>query len=141
MSALKSSKAIRLVEQGAEFAQQLHIVLREFGHVGLGENFQQRDFKRRQRNRSIQAVAALLPLALHTGMTKQKSRHQIGFVAIGAGIVAVAREVAQQRLGHLGIEVGLHSQPQHGGSDGHVEELDPELHASRAWSGRRGCGR
>ena len=28
-------KAIRLVEQGAEFAQQLHMIFREYGYVGL----------------------------------------------------------------------------------------------------------
>ena len=132
-------KAIGLVEQGAEFAQQLHIVFREHGHVGLGQNFQQRNFKRRQRNRSIEAVAAPFPLPGYTRMTKQKGCDQIGLVAIGAGIVAMAREVAQQRLGDLGIKVGLYSQPQHGGSDRHVEQLDPEMHllegerTSAAW--------
>ena len=40
----------------------------------------------------------------------------------------MAREVTQKRLGDLGIEIGLYSQPQHGGRDRHVEELDPELH-------------
>jgi hypothetical protein len=50
------------------------------------------------------------------------------FVAIGARIVAVAREVAQQRFGNLGIKVGLHSKPQHGRSDRHVEKLDPKMH-------------
>src|SRR5260370_650679 len=113
-------EAVRLVEQGAEFAQQLHIGFREYGYVGLRQDFQQRDFKRRQRNRSIEAVATLLPLASHTGMAKQKGCDQIGFVTIGAGIVAVAREVAQQRLGDLGIKVGLHPKSQHGGTARHV---------------------
>ncbi len=121
-------EAVRLVEQGAEFAQQLHIGIREHRHIGLGQDFQQRNFKRRQRNRAIEAVAAPLPLAGHTGMAKQKGCDQIGLVAIGAGIVAVASEVAQQRLGNFGIEIGLHSQPQHGGSNRHVEQLDPEMH-------------
>src|ERR1019366_2654698 len=97
-------------------------------YVGLRQDFQQRDFKWRQRNRSIEAVPTLLPLASHTGMAKQKGCDQIGFVTIGAGIVAVAREVAQQRFGNLRIKVGLHSKSQHGGSDRHVEELNPELH-------------
>ncbi|MGA2965614.1 MAG: hypothetical protein ABSD64_05330 [Terriglobales bacterium] len=121
-------KAVRLVQQRAEFAQQLHIVLREYGHVGLGQDFQQRDFERRERDRSIQAIAALFPLASYSWMAKQKGRDQIGLVAIGAGIVAVAREETQQRLGHLGIKVRLHCKPQHGGSDRHIEKLDPELH-------------
>ncbi len=42
----------------------------------------------------------------------------------------MAREVAQQRLRNLGIKVGLHAKSQHGGSDCHVEELDPEVHLS-----------
>ena len=121
-------EAIRLVEQGAEFAQQLHVASGEHGYFRLGQNFQQRNFKRRQRNRAVEAIAAPLPLAGDPGMAKQKSCDQIGFVAIGAGIVAMAREVPQQRLGNLGIKVGLHSEPQHGGSDRHVEKLDPELH-------------
>ena len=121
-------EAICLIEQGAEFAQPLHIGIGEHGYVGLGQDFQQRNFKRRQRDGSIEAVAAPLPLASHTGMAKQKGCHQIGLVASGAGIVAVAREVAQQRLGNLGIKVGLHANSQHGGSDRHVEELDPAVH-------------
>ena len=40
----------------------------------------------------------------------------------------MAREVAQQRLGNLGIKVGLHANSQHGGSDRHVEALDPAVH-------------
>ena len=96
-------KAVRLLEQGAEFTQQLHVGFRQYGNVGLRQNFQQRNFKRRQRNRAIEAVAALLPLARHAGMAKQKCRNQIGLVAIGAGIVAMSCEVAQQRFGHLGI--------------------------------------
>ena len=71
-------KAIRLVEQGAKFAQQLHMIFWEYGHVGLRQDFQQRNFKRRQRNRSIEAVATLLPLASHTRMAKQKRCDQIG---------------------------------------------------------------
>ena len=35
-----------------------------------------------------------------------------------------------QRLGNLGIKIGLNAKSEHGGSDCHVEELDPEVHLS-----------
>src|SRR6266481_5892335 len=107
------------------------MIFREYGHVGLRQDFQQRNFKRRQRDRSIEAIAALFPLSSHARMAKQKGCDQIGLVTIGAGIVAMAREVAQQRLGNLGIEIGLNAKSEHGGSDCHVEELDPEVHLSK----------
>src|ERR1700674_4414799 len=46
----------------------------------------------------------------------------------------MAREVAQQGFGNLGIKVGLHPKSQHGGSNCHVEELDPEMHLSEGGS-------
>src|SRR6266403_1825294 len=104
------------------------MIFREYGHVGLRQDFQQRNFKRRQRDRSIEAIAALFPLSSHARMAKQKGCDQIGLVTIGAGIVAMAREVAQQRLSYLGIEIGFHSAPQHGGGYRHVEKLYPKLH-------------
>src|SRR6202158_6013893 len=42
----------------------------------------------------------------------------------------MAREVAQQGFRNLGIKIGLHPKSQHGGSDCHVEALDPEVHLS-----------
>src|ERR1700682_5890923 len=80
-------KAIRLVEQGAEFAQQLYMIFREYGNVGLRQDFQQRNLKRRQRNRSVEAIATLFPLSSDTRMAKQKGCDQIGLVTIGARIV------------------------------------------------------
>ena len=54
-------EAVGLIEQGAEFAQQLYVLLGKLGHVGLGQNLQQRNFKRRKRDRSIESVAAAAP--------------------------------------------------------------------------------
>src|ERR1700687_607289 len=42
----------------------------------------------------------------------------------------MAREVAQQGFRNLGIKIGLNAESQHGGSDCHVEQLDPEVHLS-----------
>ena len=61
-------------------------------------------------------------------MTEEEGGDEIGFVAVGGGIVAVARKIAQERLGTSGSRSELQTQPQHGGSDGHVEELNPEMH-------------
>jgi len=58
-------------------------------------------------------------------MAKQKGCDQIGLVTIGPGIVAVAREVAQQGFRNLGVKIGLHPKSQHGRSDCHVQQLDP----------------
>ncbi len=46
------------------------MIFREYGNVGLRQDFQQRDFKRRQRNRTVKPIAALLPLSSHTRMAK-----------------------------------------------------------------------
>ena len=61
-------------------------------------------------------------------MPKQKGCDQIGLVAIGARIVAMAREVAQQPFRNLGIKPRLYGQSQHGRSDCHVEQLNPQVH-------------
>jgi len=42
--------------------------------------------------------------------------------------VTMAREVTQQRLGNFRVKIRLHADPQHSGSNRHVEKLDPKLH-------------
>ena len=51
-------KAICLVEQRAEFTQVLYVLLGEFGHVGLRQDFDQRDFQRRKRRGAVQSIAS-----------------------------------------------------------------------------------
>ena len=50
------------------FPKQLHIAFGEHGHVRFGENFQQRNFKRRERYGTIKSITALLPLPRHAWM-------------------------------------------------------------------------
>src|SRR5271157_5785311 len=61
-------------------------------------------------------------------MPKQKGSDQIGLVAIGSRIIAVAREVAQQPFRNLRIKFRLYRQSQHGGRDRHVKQLNPQVH-------------
>ena len=62
-------------------------------------------------------------------MAVEESGDQIRFVAVGAGIVPVTRKVPQERLRDLGVKILMDPKSQHSRSDGHVQELDPEVHA------------
>src|ERR1700691_2737491 len=91
-------KTICLIKQRAEFTQQLHVLFRKRRNVRFREDFEQRNFKGRKRNRAVESVAAALPLSGNARMSIQKRGHEVSLVAIGGRVVAMAREVAQQGL-------------------------------------------
>ncbi len=88
-----------LFAQGIEVSQQLHVFFGQRGHVGIGENFDQGDFEGRKRQRSVQSIAVLLPLARDAGMAVKKSGNQVGFIAVDFAGLAAAHKIAKQSLG------------------------------------------
>src|ERR1017187_913544 len=91
-------EAIRLIEQRAEFAQQLNVLFWKHRNIRLGEDLEERNFKWRERNGPVQSIAAALPLARHARVTIEEGYDQIGLVAIGSGVVTMAREISQESL-------------------------------------------
>ena len=117
-----------LFPQGIESAQQLHMLLGQRGHVGIRKNFNQRNFKRRKRQRTIEAITTLLPLAGHTRMAVKERSDQVSLVTIHFTGRAAAHKVAQQSLGYFGVGVGSKRVAQHGRRDRHVEQVQPAIH-------------
>ena len=64
----------RLLLQRIEAAQHLYMLLGERGHVGVGKNFDQGNFKGRKRQRTIEPITAALPLSRDARMAIKKSR-------------------------------------------------------------------
>ena len=62
----------------------------------------------RKRQRAVKSVAALLPLSGNARMAVEKSRDQIGLVAIDVSRFAAAHEIAQQRF--RDFRIGVRSQ-------------------------------
>ena len=106
------------------------MLFREVRSFRFRQDFEQRNFERRQRQRAIKSVAAAFPLPGNTRMAKQERCDKVGLVAIRRGVVAVAGKVSEQGLGHFGIQVRSHAQPQDGWCYRHIEQLDPDFHVS-----------
>src|SRR5271163_2990608 len=75
----------------------------------------------------------LLPLSGNAGMAVQESGNKIGLVAIDFAGLAPADKIAEQGLGNFRIYVGSERLPQHGGRDGHVEHVQPAIHARESF--------
>ncbi len=118
-----------LLAQGIEVAQQLHVLFGKLWDIGIGKNFYERDFEWRQRQCSIESIALLLPLPLHTRMSVEKSRDQIGFVAVYVAWLAAAHKVAKQGFGNFGVRFRRQRLAQHGGGNRHIEHVQPAVHA------------
>src|SRR6266550_3700560 len=88
-------KTIGLVEQGTKLAQPLHVLFRKDRSVRFRQNLEERNLERRKRKRSIETVTASLPLPRNARMAEQKRSHEIGLVAVGGGIIAVAGKVSE----------------------------------------------
>jgi hypothetical protein len=122
-----------LFPQGIEVSQQLHMLFGQRGHVAIGKNFDQGNLERRERQRSVQPVAALLPLAGDTGMAVKKSCNEIGFVAVDFAGLAALYKVAKQSLGHFGIRVRSERLAHHRGRDGHIQQIQPAIHPGESF--------
>ena len=67
-------------------------------------------------------------------MAIQEGGDQVGLVAIGVGKVALAGVIAEQSFRDFGICVGGQALPDHGWSDGHVEQLQPAVHLAQGFA-------
>jgi len=75
----------------------------------------------------------LLPLSGDARMAVKERGDQIGLVAVDLAGFAPPYEVAQQALGDFRIGVGRQRLPQHGGRDGHIQQMQPAIHAGKGF--------
>ena len=118
-----------LLLQGIEAPQQLHMLLGQRGDIAVGQNFDQRNLEGRKRQRTIEPVAAALPLPGHARMAIKKCGHQVGLVAIYVAGIFLAGEIAQDGFGDFGIGFRRECPPQHGRRNGLIEQAQPAPHA------------
>src|SRR6267378_2379908 len=74
---IEVTKTANLFAQRVKAPQQLHVLFWQGRDIGVSQDFNQRNFERRERQRTIKAVAALLPLALDPRMAIKKSGDQV----------------------------------------------------------------
>ena len=91
--------------------------------------FDQGDFKRRQRQRTIQPVPALLPLPRHSRMTVEERRNEIGLVAVDVARFTASHKIPQQSLRHFRIRIRRQRLPHHCGRYRHIQQMQPAIHA------------
>src|SRR5579863_701992 len=125
------AKTQHLFFQGIKPAQGLNMLFGKRRQISVRENLNQRNFKRRKWQRAIQSIAALLPLPGDPRVTIEESRDDIGFVAVEFGVFFFAHEIAQHGLGDFRVGVVVESPPQHGGSNGHVQQTQPPAHGAK----------
>ena len=102
-SEFRSLAVLGLFLQRIEAPQQLHVLLGQRGHIGVGQNFDQGNLEGRKRKRAIEPIAAALPLSGDARVTIEKCGDQVGLVAIYVAGIFLAGEIAQDRFRDFGI--------------------------------------
>src|ERR1700730_8190446 len=105
------TKAQHLFLQRIEAAQDLDMFFRKRWQFGVRQNFNERDLERRKRQRSVQTVAALLPLARDARMTIEEGGDNVGLIAVGVAAFFFADEIPQHGFSDFRVGVVVKGTP------------------------------
>src|SRR5258708_16221354 len=121
--------SLEFLTDEVEFLQDRNVFLWQFQGLSVSQDLKQRNFKRRNRNHTVERVAVLFPLAGYARITIQKGRHEISLVAGDVAGRFLSRVIPKQGLGNFGVDVRSKRLSQHGGRNRQVQYFQPAAYA------------
>src|SRR6202022_999332 len=125
---IEAAVILALLLKRIESAQELDVLLGKRGDIAVSQNFNQRNLEGREGERAVESIAAPFPLSGDAGVTVKESGHQVGLVAVYVAGVFLAGKIAEQGFGDFRVRLNGEGAPQHGGSDGLIEQAQPAAH-------------